>query len=51
MLYTVASAVAAEHYATPIGETIELELDEGSQLALLSAGWLTTPTKKTGKES
>ena len=50
MLYTVASAVAAEHYATPIGDTVELDLDEGSQLALLSAGWL-TPPKKTGKES
>ena len=50
MLYLIASAEAAERYATPIGETIELDLDEGSQLSLLAAGWL-TPTKKTGKET
>ena len=50
MLYLIASAEAAERYATPIGETIELELDEGTALAVLSAGWL-TPHKKTGKES
>ena len=50
MLYLIASAEAAERYNTPIGDTVELDLEESTHLAVTCAGWL-TPSKKTGKES
>lgn len=44
--YMVAAPEAAVRYGAEEGTVIELTLDEGDEVALVAAGWL-TPEKKT----
>jgi hypothetical protein len=44
--YTVASPEGAQRYGVEVGETVELDLEDGDELALTAAGWL-EPVKKT----
>lgn len=47
--YTVASEEGAQRYGLEVGEKVELDLDHGTELALLAAGWL-EPDKKPKEE-
>ena len=47
--YLAASEEGAAYAQVEVGETVELDLDEGEELALVAAGWL-EPEKKTTKK-
>jgi hypothetical protein len=49
--YTIASAEGAERYGVELGESVELDLDEGEELAVVAAGWLEPTTTKKPKEA
>lgn len=44
--YTIASDEGAERYQAEPGDSVELELEPGEELAVVAAGWLEKPTKK-----
>ncbi len=44
--YTVTSQEGAERYGADVGETVELELATGEELAVICAGWLTYAKKE-----
>ena len=48
--YTIASAEAAERYQAEVGETVELDLPDEEELAVVAAGWLEPEPAKKGKE-
>ena len=48
--YTIASDEGAERYASELGESVELDLEPGEELAVVAAGWL-EPTTKQKKEA
>jgi hypothetical protein len=43
--YEIASDEGAQRYGLEVGETVELELEDGTERALLAAGWLTESKK------
>lgn len=43
--YTVASQEGAQRYGVEVGESVDLDLEEGDELAVTAAGWL-EPAKK-----
>jgi hypothetical protein len=43
--YTIASEEGAQRYGAEQGETVELDLEEREERAVVAAGWL-TPEKK-----
>lgn len=44
--YTIASEEGAQRYGAELGQEVELELDEGEELAVTAAGWLEKTKKK-----
>ena len=45
-IYKVASEEGAQRYGAELGDEVELELDEGEELAVTAAGWLEKTKKK-----
>jgi hypothetical protein len=48
--YTIASEEGAQRYGAPVGESVDLKLDDREEQAVVAAGWIEpAKTKKEAK--
>ena len=43
--FKIASEEGAQRYGVEVGQTVDLDLEEGEERAVVAAGWLATVTK------